>query len=228
MHTMKRKGFVFFIAAFFLMLIHGGCDRPPPAPENQSSGIHAERMLVLPFKDMASVYGDGAHARCPITGKMFLTGPVRDGAVALLTDALAAAVMKTEALQVTAPGKGVGAISEIVASSPGALPDRALWARAARNLGADVVLAGYIYRFKDRVGTGYAVESPASVAFDLHLVDARSGRLIWTDGMDETQQSLSENLLNAGTFFKRGARWITADELATAGLDQILSTLPLD
>jgi hypothetical protein len=70
------------------------------------------------------------------------------------------------------------------------------------------------------------VDKPASVAFDLHLVRVRDGRVAWTGKFDETQRPLSDNLLKIGTFFKRGAKWLTAEELASAGMGETLTALP--
>ena len=97
---------------------------------------------------------------------------------------------------------------------------------AGRFANADLVLAGYLYRFKQRVGTGYAVESPASVAFSIHLINISDGRILWSGYFDETQHSLSDNLLEIGSFFKRGAKWITSEEMAVSGLEELLKTFP--
>jgi len=49
---------------------------------------------------------------------------------------------------------------------------------------------------------------------------------VWTGNYDETQQSLTENLLNVVDFFKQGAKWLTADEFAEYGMRKILKTFP--
>jgi hypothetical protein len=38
---------------------------------------------------------------------------------------------------------------------------------------ADALMVGHVYRFRERVGGGLSAESPASVAFDIYLVDYR-------------------------------------------------------
>lgn len=89
---------------------------------------------------------------------------------------------------------------------------------------AHAFLFGCIFRFEERKGSDYAAAEPASVAFDLHLVDARTGDVIWCDTFDATQQALSENLLNINLFINRKGRWVTAAELAAEGLDTMLDT----
>ncbi len=59
-----------------------------------------------------------------------------------------------------------------------------------------------------------------------NILDIDNHELIWTATYDETQQSLTENLLNALDFFKQGARWLTADEFARYGMQKILKRFP--
>ena len=95
-----------------------------------------------------------------------------------------------------------------------------------RELDADFVFVGYLFRFEQRVGSSVGVDRPASVGFDLHLVRVRDGKIAWTVKFDETQKPLSDNLLKIGTFFRRGAKWLTAEELASAGMGETLAALP--
>ncbi len=91
---------------------------------------------------------------------------------------------------------------------------------------ADTVLKGYVLRYVDRVGGKYGVSRPASVSFVIHLYDAKDGSLIWSGSYKETQISLSENLLNINLFFKRGFKWLTADELAKFGISEVVYKIP--
>ncbi len=94
-------------------------------------------------------------------------------------------------------------------------------------LNADYMVAGNVWRYQDRVGATYSVEKPASVAFAVYLVDMKTGKLIWTDSYDKTQQALTDNLFNAKDFFKQGAKWLTAEELARFGMDKMFENFPL-
>ena len=95
-----------------------------------------------------------------------------------------------------------------------------------KELDTDFVFVGYLFRFEQRVGSSMGVEKPASVGFDLHLVRVRDGKIAWTGKFDETQRPLSDNLLKIGSFFRRGAKWLTAEELASAGMGETLTALP--
>jgi hypothetical protein len=95
-----------------------------------------------------------------------------------------------------------------------------------KELGVDFVFLGYLFRFQERIGSSIGVEKPASVGFDLHLVRVRDGKVAWTGKFDETQRPLSEDIRKLGTFLRRGAVWLTAGELASAGMSEILEKLP--
>ena len=58
----------------------------------------------------------------------------------------------------------------------------------------------------------------------MHLIRVADGRVLWSGQFNETQKSLSENFLSLGTFFKRKASWVTAREMAQAGLEDILKS----
>ncbi len=83
----------------------------------------------------------------------------------------------------------------------------------------DGIIAGYVYRWRERNGLAYSVEKPASVAFDIHLYRAGDGALLWRGLFDQTQASLMEDMLQIPFFFKEKGRWLTAEELTAAGME---------
>jgi len=95
-----------------------------------------------------------------------------------------------------------------------------------KELGVDFIFVGYLFRFEERIGSHFGAEKPASVGFDVHLVRVRDGKRVWDGKFDETQQALSENLLKIGSFFRRGASWLTAEELSSVGMDEMLKRFP--
>jgi hypothetical protein len=46
--------------------------------------------------------------------------------------------------------------------------------------------------------------------------------MVWTGKFDETQRPLSENLFKIGSFVRRKASWLTAEELSSVGMDEML------
>jgi hypothetical protein len=98
--------------------------------------------------------------------------------------------------------------------------------RIGKSLNIKYVVMGNVWRYKNRTGESFASSQPSSVAFSVYLIDIENHELVWTATYDETQQSLTENILNAVDFFKQGAKWLTADEFARYGLKKILKSFP--
>ena len=103
---------------------------------------------------------------------------------------------------------------------------RTLAQKLGQVLGADLMVAGIVSRYKKRIGGPAAISEPASVAFAVYLINVAGGRMLWSASFSETQRSLSENILDARAFFKKGAKWLTADELARYGVNKIFEKFP--
>lgn len=181
-----------------------------------------EKVLVLPFQNMAWLHGENLSVRSPLTGRAFMTGATSEEAPRLLMDLLISALQSTDFQ--TVPSQAAPAVREALQSAAGdrRAPLRLL-ARTGHRLQADLVVQGYVYRFKERVGKAFAAESSASVAFGLHLIDCAEESVVWSGYFDETQQALAEDLGTIGTFFKRGGRWITAEEMAREAMDAMFA-----
>ena len=95
-----------------------------------------------------------------------------------------------------------------------------------KELNVDFIFVGYLFRFEERIGSRIGAEKPASVGFDVHLLRVKDGKRVWGGKFDETQQALSENLLKIGSFVRRGAAWLKAEELSSVGMDEMLKRLP--
>ncbi len=98
--------------------------------------------------------------------------------------------------------------------------------RIGRQLGVYAVVIGGVYRFEQRRGSALGVERPASVALDAHLVRVEDKKVIWSGRLDETQRSLSENLLKVSIFVKGGGHWVTVERLTAIGVESVLRTFP--
>jgi len=110
-------------------------------------------------------------------------------------------------------------------SGPAAPPTEALL-EVARVAHADTLLLAFLFRYREREGTNYGVHDPASVAFELVMVAADDGELLWRAAFDETQESLSENLLKLDRFIQNRGQWVPAATLAEHGLSVLIRRLP--
>ncbi|OPY72701.1 MAG: hypothetical protein A4E63_01126 [Syntrophorhabdus sp. PtaU1.Bin050] len=100
---------------------------------------------------------------------------------------------------------------------------------AARDIGyrendrKGVYLQLLVYRFVERKGGNFAADRPAGVGFHMHLMENDTVRQVFV--FDENQEALSDNLFNIGKFFRRGAKWLTVEELSRDGIEQGLNNL---
>jgi len=203
-----------------------GCQSPVHISEAPSEPLNFKNILVLPFKDAALISDMATDTRCPVCGRVFITGKVMDKAEDILTQKMVSWLQSNTNYQITSGSLSKASLARLYTTHDTmADTQRALMDLGGRQ-GADAVLVGFVYRFIERVGKGYGAESPASVAFDMHLIRVADGRTIWSAHFDETQKSLSDNLFQLGTFLSRGGRWLTAEELATSGLEKILEKFP--
>jgi len=103
---------------------------------------------------------------------------------------------------------------------------RTLAQKVGQALGANFIMVGNVWRFKERAGSAVSAEPPASVAFGLYLIDVSNGKVLWREVFEKSQTSLSENILEARAFFKKGVKWVTANELARYGVSEVLKKYP--
>lgn len=198
-----------------------GCQAHDGSVASPEQGRRYSRILVFPFINVAEVFGIDQTVQGPLSGKVFVTFQM---------DPRAEQYMTSEATRQLA--RRISPESVIVAHDiepgmnvmPGAQHRRQLISRlrkAGRQYGADAVLIGYLYGFKERVGGNYGVDSPAKISFELNLIGAANGNLVWQNQYTETQKALNENLFQLGKFIQRKGRWITAQEMAAYALEEM-------
>jgi len=224
MGSIKRTDIliIFFFIAYLAVL--SACNTnfivsDKPVPE---SGMG--KILIMPVMDMAAVYGEKISVRCPICGKIFLTGKADPEASRMLTEQVFKILKKNGKYNLLFLGMAEGVMTDLLAENTKDVSERDLLVKAGRQVQAYAVMAGYLYRFKERIGKRYSVESPASVAFGFHLVRVSDGRVLWGGNYDVTQRALSENILQIGTFLKRKGKWVTVEEMTKEGLEKIFKS----
>lgn len=182
-------------------------------------------ILVMEFDVPSERNEAGGSVRCAVCGAVFTSGGTDWGATDYMTEQLLTFLKAGTAYELIPPGPGEGVRSQILSESVG-LSERDLLVEIGRRLRVDAVVKGTVYRFRQRVGTRFSVDTPASVAFDIHMIRVADGRLIWQGKSDVTQQSLSEDLLKLGSFIRGGGGWLTAEELGRSELNRVMAGLP--
>lgn len=197
------------------------CKSSGPVTHSTEAFVGTGKVLVLPFQNMAWLHGTDVNVSNPLTGKVYMTGPVSEGAERFLTDLLVDALQRQTAFHTIPSREAVAVMDALRSAGDYQQSPLKMLAQTGRMLNADIVIQGYLYRFKDRVGANYSAESAASVAFDVYLIDCVEQKLVWSGYFDQTQQALTDDLRYISTFFRRGGRWVTAEEMATTAMDDM-------
>ena len=121
------------------------------------------------------------------------------------------------------PDLTVSDASKLAGIASGPLLERAR--ELGKAVGADGVIFGTVSRFDERVGTELGATEPASVSFDLNLLETTSDQVVWHGEYAKTQEPLTSNLLQFWMFWRSGPRWISARELARLGAEQLLEDM---
>ena len=181
-------------------------------------------LAIVPF--FAERIEDPAKgAVCPICGGVYGRGNLAPGARDTMTRLLQQKMDPSGAFRVIPSERVEEVLSKVEKASLKEKPAQAALG-IGKELGADFVMIGFVFRFEERVGSTMGVEKPASVGFDIHLLRLRDGKVVWTGKFDETQRPLSEDMRKIGSFLRRGAIWVTAQELASDGMSEMLKKLP--
>ena len=104
---------------------------------------------MLPFRNMAKIYGEKTSLRNPISGKVFVTGNIEQNAENLLTRLLISRVSNIEFYQLIPPEQAEGVIESIYEENVKEQDERHKIMQIGRRVGADVVIVGHVYRFED-------------------------------------------------------------------------------
>jgi hypothetical protein len=210
---------------FFTLILIVSCHIPNYTCEQKSSfPLTIEKIVVVGFKPALSEEERPSLFRCPLCGATFMAEPVSGDVAEAMTVSLFNCLEKNQKYTLVPPGQAKGVYSTIL-SQDITIGIKDMLQKTGKSFSSDAVLFGYIYRWTERVGTEYGVESPASVAFDLHLVSTDTGSILWKDSFKKTQLSLSENLLDLSTFIKSRGKWLTAKELAYIGLESMIKCI---
>jgi hypothetical protein len=214
-----------FLFLGLVLSLFSGCASGRPL-QKPVEPIEVGDILVLPFQNLHETCGIDTSFRCPFVGITYQISEIREGAIEYLTNNLFSRLQSREDLSLIEPEQSVGARAVVLSNRNEELSEKDLIIETARIAGAESVIVGRVFRYKERIGTAFSVHAPASVAFDLLLIRVSDGQLLWVGRFNETQKTLFENLFRLSTVFKRSIRWHTADELANFGLEEVLEKFP--
>jgi len=193
------------LCALVTLVVTSGCVQQPAPPQDDTLPKSVSSIVVLPVEIAADP------AASPQVKQQ-----LQEGAETLsqaVSEVLAASP-KVRMLN----GDEVESLTSGYQASPAAQAQA-----IGQGLHAEAVMLWEVQRFHQRLGTEYAVQSPASLAFTYRLLHLESGQTLCSGSFDETQQSATENLLSIKTLANRGFKWITAADLAREGVAKKLA-----
>jgi len=220
---MKRLLSLFALGWLLALCVQAEGPSPTPAAEPKSE-FQFSRLLVMPFVRAPARESLWA---CPRCGRVLMACSIEEGAEATLTRILGEQLETYSGFAIVSQeelNQALEAIPEPGLTQARLRPDFPF--TLAQQLKADAVLISTITCFRNRSGTAWASGKPAAAAFELELYSVADRRLVWTGSYEEEQQPLLANLLQAKTFFRRGAKWVTVDALARDGMLKALADFP--
>lgn len=225
--SFSRGGWGTLLLFLLVVPLFGGCHyREEPVVPAVEGKILFDRIAMVPFQQITPEQAGGNAVHCPVCGVIF-TATRSEGAPEKVLERLFLEQMDKARPKFTLiAGERVEGIFRRISTNSLKAPVRQVLRDVGQELEADGVVIGHVYRFRERKGVAYTVEQPASVTFDLHLIRVSDGVIVWRGQFDKTQSSLMENLLLIGSFFREKGRWVTAEELAEEGMEQVLQTFP--
>jgi len=94
-------------------------------------------------------------------------------------------------------------------------------AALAKRLKADAALIGQVLVYQERVGNRMGASPPATVGFEVKVV-AADGQVLWVGNYFERQRPMTEDFMG----FIRRWTFVTAEELARYGVDEVVKQFP--
>jgi hypothetical protein len=184
-----------------------------------------EKIGVAPFLKGRNLANERETLRCPLFQLYFNPENLSASADRILSEHVHE-VLKTRFGEKVIPISRMYEVHEGIPKEQYTETPRTLAQKTGSALGANLVIFGSVWRFRERVGGALGVESPASVAFAVGLVDVSTGKLLWNAHFDKTQRALTEDIRDIKGFLTRGGKWLTADQLARYGVNEIFKKFP--
>jgi len=187
--------------------------------------VHFKKIAVAPFQAFGS--GDPAVriVRCPISGTAFSACGFLGNPEKKIEEQFVSGLNPSGGYTVIPPQEVGGVYRRVSAASLGEAPLEIL-KKVGKEIGADGIIAGHLFCYRERKGFDYSAEKPASVTFCVHLIRVSDGVSVWKGVFDKTQSSLMENILELLPFIRGGGKWMTAEELSREGMREILKGFP--
>ena len=192
----------------------------------ETINIQWEKIGVMPFFKGRPSADTGETLICPICELSFKSENIKDGADRAITSYVQESLERRYRDKVIAFDEVSRVYQEIPRDDTKDTP-RSLAQKVGEALGADFMIAGTVWRYRERIKEPMGPGMGASVAFDMYLIEVSGAKTVWKKRFDETQRPLTEDIRGAKVLVKKGARWLSADELARYRVEEVFKRFPL-
>jgi len=203
-----------------------GSSRVIAQSQSEETRTHWQKIVVTPFFKGKRDADTGDNVSCPICQLSFQSGSITSDADRTLTRYVQR-VLEDRYGEKVIPLDKVMEIYEKIPKNDISDTPRSIAQRVGDALRANFVIVGTVWRYRDKIRNETGLERGASVAFDIYLIEVPGGKTAWKSKFDKTQRPLSEDLRGAKDLFKRGVKWLSADELARYGVEEAFKRFPL-
>ncbi len=176
------------------------------------------RLAVIPLQAVATKAETGNTVIGPLSGAVYFGGKIAEGGQKVVEELLIEKLKDFKTIEII-PREKVEGIYRRVGAESLKMPLPEIIKKTGAELDADLIVAGYVFRYVERIGYDYAVEKAASVAFEINFVNPQDGSIIWRGVFDKTQKSLMEDVFHVSSL-----RWLTVRELTKQGMHQTLKS----
>lgn len=222
----KRFGSVAFKLIVFIVLLVGCAPKEPYVLDDSLKNISSLKVAVLPFLPIFPEDLTRGAVESPLTGAIFDAARPSGAPESELEKEFLQHLDKMRPGVTCISGEETSLVFRRISSSSLKSSLRQALCETGRELGADTVIVGYLYRFRELRGESFSAERPASVAFEIVMLTTGDGRVVWRGIFDHSQKSLMENIFQLSSFYKGHGRWMTARKLASQGLEEVMKTFP--
>ena len=147
-----------------------------------------------------------------------VTVPTRAGDI--VTQLLWSRLKSRQGVTVLSPSEAAKALAS--PATPQSPAGQSPAVTVAKQLKADASLIGQVLVYQERVGGRFGANPPAAVGFEVKVV-AADGQVLWVGNYYERQRPMIEDMMG---FLERWGMFVTAEELATYGVEHMLLEFP--
>ncbi|MFC1816838.1 hypothetical protein ACFL0M_13110 [Thermodesulfobacteriota bacterium] len=230
---LKRFYRIFGTDLMFLVCMFILFEIPAAATSNEAtvdiSSTQFRQIALMPFLlgEFESLNGQvDKPLSQPLSQTVFNRQNLRDDADQVLTR-IVADTLKTWLTEKLIPTEKAQSVFDEISKNDTFDTPKKLAKALGEKLQAELVVVGSVWRYRDRGGIKDIPDAPASVAFEIYLVEVDTGKRLWRGKFDGTQKTLSKDVIRGFKQMKMEARWLTADELARYGVREIFKKFPI-